>query len=158
MGAGLACPDWPLCHGSIVPELGDPSIAVEYAHRLAALLTSFFLLLTLAVVLRWFRGDARLVPLSVVSFATLVAQVGFGALTITSSLNWVVVTIHLALGTATFALALVVALVSRRTSIWSEMVKRETTSFDEKVHEGNADEADHGPEEPASTAIPSRDR
>jgi heme A synthase len=44
-------------------------------------------------------------------FGILVAQVGFGALTITSSLDWVVVTIHLALGAATFGFALMVALL-----------------------------------------------
>ena len=45
MDAGMACPDWPLCNGSIVPELGNPSVAVEYAHRLVAALTSLFILL-----------------------------------------------------------------------------------------------------------------
>ena len=112
LGAGLACPDWPLCHGSVVPNLADPIIAVEYAHRLVAALTSLFLLFTLVVVLLWFRSDLRLVTLSFMSFAILVAQVAFGALTITSLLDWVVVTIHLALGTATLASALIVALVS----------------------------------------------
>lgn len=114
MGAGLACPDWPLCHGSVVPDLADPSVAVEYAHRLAAALTSLFFLITLAVVLLWFRSEPRLMILSVLSFAILVTQVGFGALTITSQLDWVVVTAHLALGTATFASALLLTVFSLR--------------------------------------------
>ena len=109
---GMARGRWPLCHGSVVPDLADPTIALEYAHRLLAALTSLFLLFTLVVVLVWFRADVRLVTLSVISFAILVAQVAVGALTITSLLDWVVVTIHLALGTATLASALIVALVS----------------------------------------------
>lgn len=109
MGAGLACPDWPLCHGSVVPNLGDPLVAVEYAHRLAAALTSVFLFLTFAVAVLWFRPNRPLATLSFVSVAILATQVAFGALTITSSLDWVIVTIHLALGTATFASSLVVA-------------------------------------------------
>lgn len=112
MGAGLACPDWPLCNNSVVPDLGDPLVAVEYAHRLVAALTSLFLLLTMAFALLWFRSELRLVTLSFMAFAILVTQVAFGALTITSSLDWVVVTIHLALGTATMAAALILALVS----------------------------------------------
>jgi heme a synthase len=112
MGAGLACPDWPLCHGSIVPDLADPLIAVEYAHRLAAAITSVGLLLTFLLSVLWFRSDRRLVTLSLATLAILATQVGIGALTITSGLDWVVVTVHLALGTATFASALVVAMAS----------------------------------------------
>jgi len=59
-----------------------------------------------------FRSEMRIVTLSIMSFAVLVTQVGVGALTITSGNDWVVVTIHLALGTATLASALIVALVS----------------------------------------------
>lgn len=112
MGAGLACPDWPLCHGSVVPNLEDPLVVVEYAHRLAAAVTSFCLLLTFALALLWFRSESRLVILSFLTLAILATQVGIGALTIASSLDWVIVTIHLALGTATFASALVVTMVS----------------------------------------------
>ena len=114
MDAGLACLDWPLCNNSIVPNLGDPRVAVEYAHRLVAALTSLFILLTMAFAVLWHRAQTPIVTLSVMTFAVLVAQVAFGALTITSSLNWVVVTIHLALGTATLALALMVALIVLR--------------------------------------------
>jgi cytochrome c oxidase assembly protein subunit 15 len=112
MDAGLACPDWPLCHGSLVPNLADPILAVEYAHRLAAALTTLFLFLTLVACILWFRSERSLVTLSFSALAILVAQVGFGALTITSRLDWVIVTIHLALGTATFATSLCVALLS----------------------------------------------
>ena len=114
MDAGLACTDWPLCNGSIVPNLGDPLVAVEYAHRLVAAVTSLSLLLTAVLAVLWYRRDLRLVLLSLVAFGILVAQVWLGALTITSSLNWVIVTIHLALGTATFAFGLLVALFALR--------------------------------------------
>jgi len=116
MGAGLACPDWPLCNGHIVPDLGDPLVAVEYAHRLVAALTTLFLLGTFAVSVLWFRPDLRLVAFSLTSVGFLVAQVGLGALTITSSLDWVIVTMHLALGTATFASSLLVAFLALRPS------------------------------------------
>jgi heme a synthase len=113
MGAGLACPDWPLCHGSLVPDLSDSRIAIEYAHRLAAAATSACLLLTFALTVLWFRAATRLVVLSFTSLGILATQVVVGALTITSGLDWIVVTIHLALATATFASAVVVALLSR---------------------------------------------
>src|SRR5438046_9218889 len=34
MDAGLACPDWPLCNGSIGPHLGRPRGACGGAHAL----------------------------------------------------------------------------------------------------------------------------
>jgi heme a synthase len=112
MGAGLACPDWPLCHGSVVPDLADPLVAIEYTHRLAAAVTSVSLLLTFLVAVLWFRPRLGLVLLTFASLAILGTQVIVGGLTIKSSLNWVVVTIHLALGTATFATSLIVAFLS----------------------------------------------
>ena len=112
MGAGLACPDWPLCNGSVVPDLTDGNVRVEFMHRFVAELTGLFMLSTLVAALVWFRSGMRIVALSIISFGVLVIQVGVGRFTITSDNDWVVVTIHLALGTATLASALIVALVS----------------------------------------------
>lgn len=113
MGAGLACPDWPLCHGALVPDLGDPLVAVEYVHRLAAAVTSLLLVLSMAFALLWFRSAIRLVTLTVLTVSILVIQVTVGALTITSRLDPPVVTVHLALGTATFGFSVMLALVAR---------------------------------------------
>jgi len=123
-GAGTICPDWPLCNGSIVPNLADVRILIEYLHRLIAALTGMFILSTLVASLVWFRADLRIVTVSIMSFAVLVTQVGVGALTITSGNDWVVVTIHLALGTATLASALIVALVS----LWPAKVPTESST------------------------------
>jgi len=112
MGAGLACPDWPLCNGSVIPDLAHTGILVEFVHRFVAALTGIFMLSTLVAALTWFRSELRIVTLSVMSFAVLVAQVAVGWVTITSDNDPAVVTIHLALGTATLAAALIVAMVS----------------------------------------------
>lgn len=38
-GSGMGCGDhWPKCNGSWVPPLGDPLVAIEWTHRLLALL------------------------------------------------------------------------------------------------------------------------
>ena len=33
-GAGMTCPDWPLCHGMLVPSMADGTIW-EWTHRCA---------------------------------------------------------------------------------------------------------------------------
>ena len=112
MGAGLACPDWPLCNGSLVPNVGNTGVLVEYVHRLVAVLTGLFVLFTLLAAILWFRSEMRLVTWSIVSFAVLATQVGVGWVTITTENDPAIVTFHLALGTATLAAALIVAIVS----------------------------------------------
>src|SRR5439155_9038716 len=41
-GSGLACPDWPLCQGQIVPPF-QFNVLIEWFHRLVALLVSLLL-------------------------------------------------------------------------------------------------------------------
>src|SRR5256885_4858701 len=116
MGAGLACPDWPFCNGSAIRNLRDPPVAVEYAHRLAAALTSLSILLTMVFAILWFRTERQLVALSFMSFAILVTQVAVGAVTITSENDPAVVTIHLPLCNPTVSSALLLASFAPRPS------------------------------------------
>src|SRR5437764_652683 len=99
----------PPCESPVPPEKTPSRFAAQP-------LTTLFLLATFAVSVLWFRPDLRLMAFSFTSVGFLVAQVGLGALTITSSLDWVIVTMHLALGTATFASSLLVAFLALRPS------------------------------------------
>src|SRR5512136_3301140 len=38
-GSGLGCPDWPTCHGQLIPPMRLDAI-IEYLHRFIAALTS----------------------------------------------------------------------------------------------------------------------
>ncbi len=112
--SGFACgSSWPFCPGGVIPpNLHDPKVAIEFTHRVVAFTTSLLILVTLILALLWYRKESWVLFLAVATFLLLVAQVILGMLTVQSDLDPVVVTAHLAIGTATFAAALVLAVVS----------------------------------------------
>jgi cytochrome c oxidase assembly protein subunit 15 len=113
-GAGFACgASWPFCPGGVIPpDLNNPNVATEFTHRVVAFATSLLILATLLLALVWYRRERRILFLSVASMGLLVVQVLLGMATVQSGLATDVVTAHLALGTATFAAALVLAVIS----------------------------------------------
>ena len=61
--AGLACPDWPLCHGKVLPPWRW-DIYMEFLHRVIAGVASLFLVALSIRRYRAYGGAARLVPFS----------------------------------------------------------------------------------------------
>lgn len=100
--AGVACPDWPLCHGHVVPPLDGAAypggyrvydVYLEFTHRvLAAVAGGGALAVAAHAWRRGLRGAAAAL------LATLTAQVVAGAVTVwLGNAPWTVV-LHLALG------------------------------------------------------------
>ena len=103
-GAGLACPDWPLCFGDFVPEF-DLTVAFEWSHRVMAASISLLFLGGAISILREPRLRPGLANALLVTAAILVVQIVLGALTVWHLLaSWTVV-LHLLFGNA-FALCL----------------------------------------------------
>jgi len=108
-GAGLACPDWPLCSGQLVPAF-NLKVAFEWSHRATAslVLVSFTALALLTLRNPTTRTAAgRLLPLASVA---LLAQALLGALTVWLRLAEWTVTAHLVVGNTFNACALLLAL------------------------------------------------
>ncbi len=105
-GSGLGCPDWPTCHGQIVPPLVLQAV-IEYTHRFVASIVS--LLVILSAVYAWlrYRRDWWVVVPASVAVVALIIQVALGAFTVALELTAALVTAHLA--TALFLFATVTA-------------------------------------------------
>ena len=108
MEAGLACPDWPLCYGSLLPgRQMNLQVFLEWFHRLDAFVVGVGLLVQAAVSWFWRRSLPRWLPwLSTLCVLLVAVQGGLGALTVTLLLPFSVVTAHL------LTALLLVALVS----------------------------------------------
>lgn len=114
-GSGLSCPDWPLCHGRLIPPL-QFNILVEWFHRLIALMVSLLLASTVALIALRAELRARLGGLAVLAVALLGVQVLLGALTVWKLLDPSIVSGHLAVALLLFTTMLTLTLVARHES------------------------------------------
>ena len=80
-GSGLACPDWPLCQGRLIPPF-QFNVLIEWFHRLFALLTSVTLFVTVGWTMIHPATRARVGALAALAVALLFVQVLLGALTV----------------------------------------------------------------------------
>ncbi len=111
-GAGLACPDWPLCFGNWIPEI-DVKVGFEYSHRLlAGGVTLIFAFLSWCAWRSSVRSQTVTALLAIA--ATLIAvQIILGALTVWLKLAPWTVTAHLITGNAFAATAFLLGLAFR---------------------------------------------
>lgn len=100
MNAGLACPDWPLCYGQLVPTRQmNLQVFLEWFHRLDAGLIGLSAI-ALAGLSWWYRRHLPTWLPWAATFALglIVFQAVLGGLTVTQLLRFDIVTAHL--GTA----------------------------------------------------------
>ncbi len=122
-GVSLACPDWPLCNGQVIPSLEGPT-GVVFAHRLAALLA--------VLLLGWLslrtRGVASLGPVARAAFGLSLLQALSGALVVMTRLGLFSALGHAAIMALLFgALALLArrALVAARGYTYNDQPRSE---------------------------------
>ncbi|MBD1860472.1 MULTISPECIES: heme A synthase [Trichocoleus] len=110
MNAGLACPDWPLCYGELVPrQQMNLQVFLEWFHRLDAALLGLSSLALFGVT--WW--NRRQLPAWLPWSATLVVslivfQGALGGLTVTELLRFDIVTAHLGTALLYFTTLLVI--------------------------------------------------
>lgn len=103
-GAGLSCPDWPLCFGQVVPELNF-QVFLEWGHRVLAGTISVGFVGLGGWVLYRPELRARAGWLWAGALVVLITQIVLGGLTVLQLLAYWSVTLHLLTGNL-FLLAL----------------------------------------------------
>jgi cytochrome c oxidase assembly protein subunit 15 len=123
-GAELACYTWPLCNGSLIPDLASPGVAVAWAHRLVAA-AAIVLVVGLLLWARQFRAvRPDLYRTDAWALIFILAQAAAGAFVVFSRLSLASSLSHAALMALLFA---ALADAARRTLPQRQAVEAPTT-------------------------------
>jgi heme a synthase len=114
--SGLACPDWPTCHGTFLPAMVG-GVRFEYTHRAVA--TSVGLCTVILAILAWRnrQADRRLAWLALGAVGLVVFQGLLGAATVKLELPPPVSIAHLGTSMLFFSLTVAMAWRANRASI-----------------------------------------
>lgn len=89
--SSLACPDWPLCQGAILPPSFMPEVLIHYTHRLVGYIIFGFTLWRLVKALQ--SGDKNL-KTHAITFTLVILQVTFGVLIVWMKMFLPVLVLH----------------------------------------------------------------
>ena len=104
--SGLGCPDWPACHGQLIPPLDDPKAWIEWTHRTIAAIIGFQILGLAILAVRDHRDRPGLWVPSIAAVGLVGFQAWLGRETVRLGNSGESVTAHL-----TAAMLLVALLV-----------------------------------------------
>ena len=109
-GSGLGCPDWPLCHGRIIPPF-ETATLIEYSHRLTGSTLGVLVVATALLAWTFYRSNPWVVVASVFGVVMVIVAGVLGGVTVLTDLAWWVRLIHLGVAESVVA-AMAVVLVS----------------------------------------------
>ena len=87
--SGLGCPDWPLCHGKIIPPFEFHTL-IEYSHRLNGSLLGILVAVLLILCIMRYRRDKQLMLANYAAFILVVSAGILGGITVITELaSWI---------------------------------------------------------------------
>jgi protoheme IX farnesyltransferase len=110
-GSGVACPDWPLCYGQVLPPANDGQAWIEWTHRTIAAVIGFLILGLAFFAIRDHRDRPSILWGSLLAVGLVGFQAWLGRETVRLGNSGPSVTAHLA--TAMALLGLLVFLLVR---------------------------------------------
>ena len=107
--SGLGCPDWPLCHGQIIPPF-DTATLIEYSHRLSGSALGLLVIANAVVAWMHFRSAPSVWYASLGALALVLAAGILGGITVLTELDARFVLLHLAIAEILIACLIVAAI------------------------------------------------
>jgi cytochrome c oxidase assembly protein subunit 15 len=110
--SGLGCPDWPTCHGSLIPK-AEKHTLIEWSHRTIAAVVGFLFLGVTYVAFRDERRHTREFWIAFAAGIALVIQIALGAITVKRELPAEITAAHLGTAMVFMGLLIVTFMLSR---------------------------------------------
>jgi protoheme IX farnesyltransferase len=111
-GSGLGCPDWPLCHGQLLPP-PDVKAWIEFSHRFSGAIVSALMLAMVAAAWVWARQVRHIVIPATAVPIMLATQIGLGAWVVWLETPALTVMVHLSFAFVILAFVLWVNIGAR---------------------------------------------
>jgi len=111
--SGTGCgATWPLCHGSLLPNLEYHEL-VEWNHRFFATLVGFLMIVTVGSTVLWYRKPRRFLVVGLLAATTYLTQALLGGITVLLNLDHTWIAAHMGNSMLLQAMVILLAFFAR---------------------------------------------
>ncbi len=126
--SGLGCPDWPTCHGKLIPK-AEKHTLIEFSHRTVAAVVGVLFLGVTYFAFKTERKHPLVFWLSFSAGVLLLWQIILGGITVVNELPPEIVALHLATAMSFMGVMITTFIISRMRSLGHEAAQSSEGSF-----------------------------